>query len=263
MTRRRRSAKFKLNRGSVKALGKGVRVTLPYILSFGLLGTLFGASYAFALQGGLFTLQHLSVQGEQDSPLKLGHVTGLKKGVNLLSVDLAAMEKEIRVRFPEYRDVSVQRVLPDDIRIIVKKRQPLAEIRGDRYYQIDDEGMVVSSSSRRFTQATLIQGLDANFKFLKKGEVIRSRVLKQVLDVILAIQKKGFLNDNQLTAFDVSDGRNYKMELNGRIEVRLASRNITEQLKKLEEAMANGLQIDTEKIRYVDLRFDDIVIGPR
>ena len=42
----------------------------------------------------------------------------------------------------------------------------------------------------------------------------------------------------------------------------MSSRNMSEQIQKLSDALLNW-DLDPEKIKYVDLRFDDLVFGHR
>jgi len=66
----------------------------------------------------------------------------------------------------------------------------------------------------------------------------------------------------RLSAIDISNPDNLILWVNEKIEIRISSRNLTSQMKKISDTLAN-IDLDPERVRYVDLRFDDIVIGPR
>ena len=46
------------------------------------------------------------------------------------------------------------------------------------------------------------------------------------------------------------------------IEIRIGNNHFIERLKILDQTLRT-LALDAAKIRYIDLRFDDVVIGPR
>ena len=46
------------------------------------------------------------------------------------------------------------------------------------------------------------------------------------------------------------------------MEIKIGNNHFIERLKILDQTLKT-LALDTAKIRYIDLRFDDVVIGPR
>ena len=92
-----RRGKSKSNRGSRKfkirqiVFGRAFRlfvVVLPYLIAMGFVGALFGASYAFAVQSDLFTLNKVRLGGtEMMSGDLASRFAGLRIGERMFTLD--------------------------------------------------------------------------------------------------------------------------------------------------------------------------------
>jgi len=245
-----------------------VRITatlLPYAITLGFAALLFGASYAFAMQSDLFTLREVSISGGKAlSPQAAASYTGLRIGEKLLSIDLGRIERFIRERNPEFREVIVQRVLPSGIKLHLKRRIPLAQIHQDgMYYLIDHDGYVISEpQTAPFGALPAVRGARVPKNDLRKGSHLNRFALNQAVQLMRDIKSFDVLKGHKLSVLDISDANNFVMWIDEKIEVRIASRNFTSQLQKISDAFST-MQLDPERIAYIDLRFDDIVIGQK
>lgn len=258
-----KSAKFNFRKIVLGNFVQAAIFAFPYLVSFGFTGALFGASYAFAVQSDLFTLNKVALEdGRPLVPDVAYRFAGLRIGGPILPVDLVRSEKVIRSRHPEYRWVVVKRVLPNEIRIVLREKSPLAQIHYESYYLIDHSGMVISEASAEpFKKLAVIRGIDVGRK-LQRGMRLDRHSMNQVIQLLRDIQRFNVLRGHQLTAVDMGDRRNLLLWIDEKIEVRISSRNVVAQLKKFSDWLAS-VELDPEKIRYIDLRFEDIVVGPR
>jgi len=236
----------------------------PYILTFGLLGSLIGGSCAFAVQSNLFSLQKITVENaDLKTPEERFLFAGLRPGQPLLGIDLALVEDYVRRYHPEYRKVIVERVLPDQIRIEIQPRVPVAKVQLSRLYLIDSSGYVLPPSLMGSKDYPLIVGLPVSQKNVGVGFKINYRPLDHALRIVRDLTARRVLGEHRLDHLDISDSRNFVLKVNGEIEIRMGLRNLAEKIDKLSKAIAGGMDLDPKKIRYIDLRFDDIVIQPR
>lgn len=241
-----------------------VVLSFPYLLSFGLTGILLGASYAFAIQSDLFTLRKVTLEDGKPLPNEVAyHFAGLRVGQRLFGVDLAKSERLIRLKHPEYQWVLVERVLPDEVRIVLKEKKPVAQIHHRRYYLMDHESMIISEpSDEALEDLPVVRGIEVSEKKLMRGARLKSHRLQQAVQLLKDIRRFKILRGHELTLIDVGDSNNFFFWIDDGIEVRISARDFASQLKKFSDAVAH-MEIDPKKIRYIDLRFDDIVIGPR
>ena len=65
-----------------------------------------------------------------------------------------------------------------------------------------------------------------------------------------------------MTKIDIGDSKNLSFFVDQDIEIRIGNSHLIERLKILDQTLKT-IELDRSKIRYIDLRFDDVVIGPR
>ncbi|MBF0253874.1 MAG: cell division protein FtsQ/DivIB [Candidatus Omnitrophica bacterium] len=236
----------------------------PYLISFGLLGCLVGGSYAFAVSSELFCLDKLIVSGRVMDEADRFRFAGLRRGEPMLSIRLDDIEGRIRRYFPEYQRIQVRRNLPNEIRIDLIERLPVARLRLDREVLIDETGVVLADAPASGEPVPLILGVPEPDESVTKGVRIQFRPLEQAIKLIGEVSARNILKNHRLTVCDISDPRNVILRIDDSIDIRMGSRNLSDKLRKLADAVEiDDLNIDPKKVRYIDLRFDDIIIGPR
>jgi len=264
MARKKNKQRRKARSGRNKPnfLVQAVFSFFPYVISFGLVGSLIGGSYAFAVQSDLFALKTIVIKNFKPlSEEERFAFAGLEKNQWLLTVDLVEAEQRIRKSHPEYKDVKVHRVLPNAVLIDLKKRLPFARVRLDQTYWIDPTGVVLPPGEERDKDYPLILGVPKPRGRITVGSRIRYRTLDQAIQLLSDIQAQETLQDHALTQLDISDKRDFVLQIDKRIDIHMGFRNWAEKLNKLAEAV-ESLEIHPDKVRYIDLRFDDIIIGP-
>lgn len=258
----------RLKRNSLLAIFKGLIQTLihsvPYLCFFSFLLFLVGGSMAYAFQGDLFTLKKVIIMNHKPlSEIEALSFTGLERNQRIFSIDLKDIERRIKTYHPEYREVIVARILPHEIRVFLKKREPLAYVKFKDFYPIDTEAYVLSAG---FEVAELdlpiIKGVPEPRESLKKGSRLYYIPLGQTIRLLEFLSAKDILRHHHLTEVNIANPKNILLILDDKVEVRMGFRNLTEKLLKLNDAIET-IGIDPEKVSYVDLRFEDIVYGTR
>ncbi len=236
---------------------------LPYAFSIALVAVLGWSSATFAIQSDLFLLKQVTLEnGRALSADAAWRFAGLRTGTPVFQIDLAAAERIARSRNPEFKDIWVKRVLPDEVRIHLVRRAPVAQIQSEAFYLVDAEGLIVSEGQGApFGNLPVIRGAKLKPAQLHKGMKVDHAALRAV-QLFKDIRRFDVLHGHRLSAVDISHPDNLILWVNEKIELRVSSRNLTSQMKKISDALAN-IDLDPEKVQYIDLRFDDIVIGPR
>ena len=255
---------MKAREGFKKSLVRFCLTLLPFAVSLGLVAALGWASFAFAVQSDLFILRQVTLEnGRALTPDMAWRFAGLRTGTPVFDIDLAAAERIVRSRNPEFKDVWVRRVLPAEIRIHLVRRAPVAQLQSGLYYLVDSEGMVITpGQAAPFGDLTVILGSKLQASQLKKGARVNRETMNRGIQLLKDIRRFDALHGHRLSAIDISNEDNLILWVNEKIEVRVSSRNLASQMKKISETLAN-IDLDPARVRYVDLRFDDIVIGPR
>ncbi len=249
----------------LSGLRQGMFYSLPYILSLTAIGLLFGTVIAYALNSSTFQLTEVQI-------LNAGPITQdrafdfceLRKGENLVNLDLVGVQQVIKRKHPEYKEVRVRRVLPNRIEVLLKRRTPAAQMAfSSRFIQVDkDLVLLPGAGTSAFRNLTVIQGAPAPAEGLFVGVVLRDPATQKAVKLSDVIRQSRVLRGHALTHVDITDPGNFVLMVDGQIEIRIGGNHFMERLKILDQTL-KSVVLDPSKIRYIDLRFDDIVIGPR
>lgn len=247
---------------------------LPFLFSFGAIGLLVGGSLAFANQSQLFVIRQVNVYDLAAArPVSLQdpfQFAGLRPDLDQTAVNLQDVERHIRRFHPEFQQVKVRRVLPNRIDIFLRRRAAAARVQLDKLYWIDTTGVILAVSNEADARSPIIVGLSKPKTSPAVGSQVKSSLLDLAVRIAAAIEGQNLLKNHLLTQVDVSDSKNVILKIDEDIEVRLGSsethmvHKIREKLERLAAYIETKPEdVDPKKIRYIDLRFDDIVIGPR
>lgn len=252
---------------SIRVLGSLQRLLfsfLPFIFSLVAIGLLFGCVLAYAVNSPTFHLKDVQVMNVGTmTPAQAFKFCELSPGENLISIDLVNVQQVIKRKHPEFKEVKVRRVLPNRIEVILKRRTPVAQLEYSRYVQVDKDLIILPGSSvTAFKNLTIIKGAAAPRGGLFVGVVTGDPNTKKAIKLAEIIKRSNILKAHQLTAIDITDPKNMSIIVDGEIEIRLGGSHLIERLKILDQTIRT-IEFDKSKIRYIDLRFDDVVIGPR
>ncbi len=96
----------------------------------------------FILESHYFSVREIQVRGaDKVSGDEVIAMAGLRRGMSIWSIDLAAIEKKIG-RHPWVRRVSVRREFPRRVIIDVEERTPKAIVAMRKLYYVDSDGVV-------------------------------------------------------------------------------------------------------------------------
>ncbi len=245
-------------------LRKGLLSMVPYLFTLVFIGLLFGGAVAYAVTSPVFRLADVRI-------LNIGTVTQeqafnfceLHRGENLIQLDLVAVQQVIKRKYPEFKEVRVRRVLPNRIEVVLKRRTPAAQVFLTKYYQIDRDLVVLRGFGQSsFRNLMVIEGIEAPSGGIFAGQTLKATAAKKAMALADMIRRLPLIEKHQLSRINVQDPKNIIFFLDEDVEVRIGGNHFEERLKVLNETMKT-VDVDPAKIRYIDLRFDDVVIGPR
>ena len=102
----------------------------------------------YFLKSDRFTVRNITVEGTGMLSAEEVIVSStIYEGQQLFDFKSSALEDKIKSDIAYVKDVSIKRVLPDGVRIIVKEREPSMLIKsGSEYYLVDSGGRIISKS---------------------------------------------------------------------------------------------------------------------
>ncbi len=251
--------------GSLRWIGsvrKAFFYSLPYVLSLTTLGILLGGVVAYAFNSTTFRLQEVKILNIGTlTPEQAFKFSELRRGENLIQLDLVNVQQVIRRSHPEYKEVKVRRVLPSRVEIFLKRRTPVAQILFSRYVQVDKDLVILpGSSTTAFRNLTVIEGAPMPRAGLAVGMTLTDPATQKALRLMQIIKRSNLLRKHALARVDIGDPRNLTLVVDNGIEIRIGNNHYIERLKILDQTLKT-LSLDPARIHYIDLRFDDVVVG--
>ena len=234
---RREQKNRRLHRGhllDVKLRSDQVRATRTRLAAVGfcvLFGTVFGlyllwrsgewALDKFVYENSEFAIQNVQVQTDGVmAPEELRRWSGVRIGSNLIALDLAAVKRNLEL-VSAIDSVSIERVLPQTLKIRVTERTPVAQVNVPRtdaaggiaisVFQLDLGGVVMQPIDPRqcmvpllLMNAQLPVILGLNYFQLQPGHRLESSQVQAALQLIIAFGHSPMFGLVDLRQVDVS-----------------------------------------------------------
>ena len=193
--------------------------------------------------------------GEEDKVELLNLYTGR----NIFEIDINTLSTYIKRKFPIVNRAIVRRVMPNRLEISIVSRKPIAFLDRWTGFAIDKDGVVLFCEMDK-SDLPHITGLSFWLK-PEVGKVLHSKQIEAVLEFLTALREAG-LQYMEISRIDVSNYKNISFYLNDGIEVKIGGEDFVDRLRRLERALKRDI-FDRGDIKYIDLRFKDVVIGPK
>lgn len=238
--------------------------SLPYVLCLTAVGVLVGAVGAYAVNSPAFGLAEVRILNAgaltQDQAFQFCE---LRRGENLVTLDLVNIRQVIKSKRPEFKEVRVQRILPNRVEVVLRRRTPVAQVAFSRFVQIDRDLVVLPGSAAvPFRNLTILEGVSVPRQGVTVGVVLSDARAKKAVKLAEILRRSDMLKNHSLTKIDIRDPQNLSLFVDLDIEIKIGNSHFMERLELLDRTL-EALPLDRSKIRYIDLRFDDVVIGPR
>jgi len=191
-----------------------------------------------------------------------GRILSMYGGRNIFAIDLRYISRSLEEAYPDASQVAVRIALPDKIAISLKFRRPAALVRADRLYAVDDEAFVLPSvSAESLKGLPVIEGASIKYDE-KRGKKSSSKNLMVALELLKCMKAAKFLAGYGADTIDASDAANLSFFLRNGTEVKIGCENFKERLKLLDHTLRDP-RLVLDRVKYIDLRFKDAVVGPK
>ncbi len=231
------------------------------ILRIAVIFVLIAAIYLFLGNSRYFKLDTIEVIDKSHATaLKAGDLLSIYKGRNIFGIDIDSLSSQIKRDIPTIKHAIVKRVLPNKLEIDIIPRIPIAKIKSHGYFPIDRTGMVLSPEIKT-GKLPIIIGFSIWLN-PKVGTKLENPQVRNAFLLIDALEENAVLSDYAVSAIDVSNYKNLSFYLENGIEVKIGSEDFLDRLNRLKTTFAKP-ELDKENIKYIDLRFKDVVIGPK
>lgn len=187
-------------------------------------------------------------------------------GTNIFFIDLDALKKNVELNHPEFKDVVIRRLLPDKLVVQAILRKSFAQLRSDRYYTVDAEGILLPDI-KNFPDSKLpiIAGFGRNLAKASTSKLSKfeRENLNKALNLIKELSEKKELSGYKLKVVDITDPNNISFFFDGvNVEIKIGNSDFRDRLSILVTVL-DQVDDDIDRFKYIDLRFEDPIIGSR
>lgn len=230
------------------------------------LGVLFLLGKAYLYRSDYFRLRSVETREaflDHRSILLINNqILNQHKGRNVFTINLKYIASSLWRSYPDAKDIVVKIALPDKIIVNMKFRKPVALVKGEKLYPIDEEGFVLPSvDPAALTDLPFIEGVSIRYDE-RRGKKSSSRNLKLALDLLRDIKESRFAMEHSVGSINAQDARNLFFYLKNGTEVRVGCEDFKERLETLRRTLKDP-RLVLDRVEYIDLRFGDAVIGPK
>jgi len=199
---------------------------------------------------------------------------GLSSETNIFGVDARAISRRVMEENRQFKKVLITKKLPNTLSVEIHYHEPAILVRRptgfwhDRraeveYFPVGKSGVILPKALSRGRDLPVLLGLDLYNRNLKPGDRIRSPQLYAALSVLEDIKLRWPFDKLQIKGLDASDTRNISVTVNADVRIIIGRKEgMEEKLKKLKRFLEKR-ELELEKLKYIDLRFEKIVLGPR
>lgn len=187
---------------------------------------------------------------------------GFKWGENLMFIDTASAEKNVRDQLPYIRDISISRQLPDRAVVEVVEREPRAAVASGSSYSIfDEEGVIFDHIviGRPDESIVLIKGVTlTDPKVNSRLDGQDDEHLRPALQVLNALYDYDMIKD--VKVIDARESFNIRFDYLGRFTVELGlNDNVADKLRTLDKVVSDLephqtgiIDLSAKRTRFVD-----------
>lgn len=226
--------------------------------------------WGYVQHADAFRIEHVSLP-----PRASFRLPGSIIGGNLWALDVRGLAGELKRQEPWLKEVRVLRQMPDTVRIDAIPRVPVAQVRLDppappaggaqagRWYPVDREGFLLPEGRAEAAEALVaLSGFD-HTDGLRAGKDNDGERLRLALRVLASLRRDAPAIARRVTELNVADPHQLRFTLEGKTDVRCGSEaELDADLARLRAAL-KALARQSLDARYIDVRFQEPVIGPR
>ena len=193
--------------------------------------------------------------------IESSELAGLK-GKNLFDIDLKKVQRQLQLRYPQFKNLAVLKRFPNQILVVAKKRPFFAEVKiNGRTVVIDEKGVVLSLGNDFGENLPLIIGMNSFKSKVSLGTQIENESLQAALDIMKAFLSDKMLLSHHIFRIDVGNLSEISFTIENNLKIIIDRENFGHKLRMLGFVLAQTKFVEPNNIKYIDLRFKEPILG--
>ena len=185
------------------------------------------------------------------------------KGRNIFQIDLAAVERRLRLKYPQLRNLVIKRRFPNQIVVEARERHPFAQVKiGRRLLTVDREGVVLSTTTGKKDALPLITGAEREHRDARLGKPLKGKRIRLALKILARMNKTQALASYRVRRVDVKNMSKVVVSLSDGVDVIFDWDQVDRKIEQLGVILSSG-GVRLQEVRHIDLRFKEPVVKKR
>lgn len=187
----------------------------------------------------------------------------IQRHSNIFKLDIDAIGAGVQKEHPEFQSVVILRKPPNVISVRIRYKQPIAFIKtGRALIPISVDGVVLPPEVVPEKGLPVFTGVDFKTSVIRVGDACRDKKLAYGIKFLTTAQCYWTMKEHTIHTVDLSNTRDISIFLENGIKIRMGEGAIKEKLDTLRNILEKS-SFNLEKIKYIDLRFSDVIIGSK
>ena len=183
----------------------------------------------------------------------------LRPPTSIFHIDLAGVSQALQQHHPSAEVDSVRRILPNRLVATMRFKRAILQVRTDRFYPISEEGVVMVAGQSSPWPDLPILYVEGARSPLRVGASLHHPAFEWTSELLGVIRKQGGVAGHWASSIRCR-GEEIILFLDSGLEIRFMHSRFWPAWQQLTELVAQKPRI-LDGARYVDLRFEDPVIG--
>ncbi|MDP8212670.1 MAG: FtsQ-type POTRA domain-containing protein [Candidatus Zapsychrus exili] len=183
-------------------------------------------------------------------------------GKDIFSVDLNRLERMLLRKYPKVAEFNIVKHFPNQISLQAKERLPLIQTKTNKeYISLDKNGFVISINNRRSSRLPEAVGINLKGDF-SVGKTIEYKQIQIALRIaeFFAYNKK--LSSYKISKINLENLSEISFYFTNKLKIILDQDKILSKMNLL-KIMLTREHIDLKRVKYIDLRFKDPILGKK
>lgn len=186
----------------------------------------------------------------------------LNPPTSVFRVDLKALGSVFQRRYPAAEVEKVERILPNRLQATLRARTLVGQVQaGGLYVPVSDDGVVVAAGSAAPRPNLPVLALGGPRRTLRIGDTLESAGFWKAAELLGTLRRGGGIAGHRVKNVRVN-GQDLFLTLESGAEIRFSAERLPNGWQLLAGLLSQRPEV-LRQANYIDLRFEDPVIGRR
>ncbi len=185
------------------------------------------------------------------------------RGRTIFGVNVQDIQRQLAVKYPQVASLKIVKNFPDQLSVVAKKRYPIFQLlTRNRILTLDVNGAVVDNQAKLDAGLTVLTGIRLPSSYIGIGAIIRDERMTTAVKILRLFRATPGLSSMKVLKINLDSLSGIEVYLSDEFKVIADKDTLDEKIPVLGVLFSQG-RINMAQLNYIDLRFNDPVLGKR